>query len=67
VRRRVEIRLADLQMDDVAALGLELSRARQHFEGALYADAAHPLGELHVSCPLADARDYNPSPRQPRA
>ena len=37
--RRAEIGLADAEIDDVAALGRELGRARQHGERVLLADA----------------------------
>ncbi len=39
VGRRVEVGLADLEMDDVATLPLELSRPGKHREGALGSQA----------------------------
>jgi hypothetical protein len=40
---RVEIGLADLEVDDVAALGFQRPRPHQHLEGGLGAQARHPL------------------------
>src|SRR5205823_2866954 len=48
VRRRVEIGLADLEMDDVAALRLEGPRPGGNLECGLGADHAHALGDPHV-------------------
>ena len=45
--RRIEIRLADFQVNDVAPLSLKSAGPHQDFEGALNADAAHPPGKLH--------------------
>ncbi len=39
VGRRREIRLADAEVDDIAALGRKLGGARKHGEGVLLADA----------------------------
>ena len=39
MRRRFEIRLADAEVDDVAALALQLGRLGEHREGVLLADA----------------------------
>ena len=47
VRRRVEIGLADLQVDDRATLRLERAGAGGDLEGALGAEGAHPGGETH--------------------
>jgi hypothetical protein len=52
--RRVKIRLADLKVHDVAALGLKGARPDQHFEGCFGSQAPHPVGEAKrmadVSC-----------------
>ncbi len=45
---RLEIRLADLQVDDVAPLGLEPAGVGEHLEGTLGAEAGHPLGPAEV-------------------
>ena len=41
--RGVEIGLADLQVNDVAALRFECAGAHQYFKGGFHADAVHPL------------------------
>jgi len=43
--RRVEVGLADLEVDDLLAGGLERAGARQHFEGGFGSETAHALGE----------------------
>src|SRR4029453_12418447 len=45
VARGIEIGLADLEMDDVAACCLQRSRLHQHFESGLGAETRHALGE----------------------
>src|SRR5437870_1729364 len=45
VARRIEIRLADLEMNDVAALCLQCSRLHQYFEGGLGPETRHAFGE----------------------
>src|SRR5437667_4145300 len=49
VARGIEIGLADLEMDDVAAFCLERSRFHQHFEGGLGAETRHALGEAEFA------------------
>jgi hypothetical protein len=46
--RRVEVGLADLQVHDVAALGLERAGRRQHLEGRLGPEAGHAAGEVRA-------------------
>ena len=41
IHRRIEIGLADLQMDNVLALGFECPRSNKHFEGRLCAQPIH--------------------------
>ena len=43
VARRIEIRLADFQVNDVPPLGFQRPGAYQYFEGGFGAYAAHPL------------------------
>jgi hypothetical protein len=43
VRRGVEVRLADLEVDDGLPLALQRARPRQHLEGGLGAQPSHPL------------------------
>ena len=69
VRRRVEVRLADLEVDDVAARALERLRAREDFEGRLRAEAQHPRRDVH-GIPLSEGPYYkawnsSASPRVP--
>jgi hypothetical protein len=45
VARRVEVRLADLQVDDLASGGLDGLGAGQHLEGGLGAEPGHAVGE----------------------
>src|SRR4029453_6697997 len=45
VCRCIEIGLPNLEMDDVAPLGLQRSRLHQHFECSLGAETRHPLRE----------------------
>src|SRR5436309_11094251 len=45
VGRRIEIRLANLQMDNVAALCFQRPRLHQNFEGGLGAQTRHTLRE----------------------
>jgi hypothetical protein len=47
VARRVEVRLADLQVDDVATGRFQRTGARGRLEGCLGADPVHAAGELH--------------------
>ena len=44
VRKRIEVRLADLEVDDLAALGLQGLGARQHLVGALGGKVGSPIG-----------------------
>src|SRR5262249_27799567 len=46
VDRRVEVGLADLQVDDPLALALERPRPRQHLEGRLGAQAPPPFRDV---------------------
>ena len=46
VLRCGEVRLTDLQMDDLPSLCLEAARVRQHLESALGAETRHALGEM---------------------
>ena len=45
VGRRIEIRLPDLEMDDVAALRFQRSRLHQDFESRLRAETRHAPGK----------------------
>ncbi len=45
VCRSIEIRLADLEMHDIAALRLQGPRFYQHFERGLCAETRHPFGQ----------------------
>ena len=47
VHRRVEVGLADLEVDDVVTLRLPRAGARRSLERGLGADADHALRELH--------------------
>ncbi len=47
VRRRREVGLPDLEVDDVAALRLERAGPGQHLEGGFGPDPGHAFGELH--------------------
>jgi hypothetical protein len=47
VRGRVEVGLADLEVDDRPAGGLERAGSGRGFEGGLGADARHSFCELH--------------------
>ena len=49
VRRGWKVGLADLQVDDVATLGLELARLGEHLEGGLGADLAHAVRQFHAA------------------
>ncbi len=55
VRRRLEVRLADLEVDHVAARRLERASTGEHRERALGAEASHRLGDArsHRSHPIA--------------
>src|SRR5882724_11682067 len=55
VGRRVEVRLSDLEVDDLLALPLEGLRARQDLEGRFRAEPRHPIREVHGGA------DYNRS------
>jgi hypothetical protein len=46
IPRRREIRLADFQVDDLAALRFQAPCLHQDIEGGFPADPAHPLSEL---------------------
>ncbi len=48
VGRRIEVRLADLEVDDRSALGLERPGAGADLEGALGADGAHAGGRAQT-------------------
>src|SRR6266508_3178009 len=56
VARCIEIGLADLQMNDVAALRLERFRFHQHFERGLCAESLHAPGEPELMCLMHDVR-----------
>jgi hypothetical protein len=45
IARRIEIGLANLEMDDVAAFCLQCLRFHQHFERSLSAKTRHSRGE----------------------
>ncbi len=49
IARRIEIWLANLEMDDVAALCLQRSRLHQYFEGSLCAETSHAFGEAEFA------------------
>src|SRR5436190_23650423 len=51
VRRRIEIRFADLEMDNIATLCLESFCLHQHFEGSLGAETRHALCETKFMAP----------------
>jgi hypothetical protein len=51
VPRRREVGLADLQVDDALARGLERLRACEHLEGGFRTQAVEALGELHQATP----------------
>ena len=55
VARGIEIGLPDLEMDDVAALGLQRARFHQHFEGGLGAETRHAFrrGGVHAVRPYS--------------
>src|SRR5690349_9169020 len=59
---RVEVRLADLEMDDVAALRLEGSRPGGDLERGLGADVAHPFGDAHLRLRPRWGRPARPGP-----
>ena len=48
VGRRGKVRLSDLQVDDIAPLGLQPSGLGQHLEGGLGAERIHALGETQA-------------------
>ena len=58
VPRRIEIRLADLEMHNVASLRLERLRFDQHFERRFRPETRHPAGETQV-VRLVHEREYN--------
>src|SRR5438876_778314 len=66
VARRGEIRLADLEMNDVPASRFERTGAHQHLEGGLCADAGHACGEFHFfrkkGMPLRNSTNSTASP-----
>ena len=47
VRGRVEVGLADLEVDDAPALGLERTRTYEDLERGLGSEPREPLRELH--------------------
>ena len=49
VGRRIEIGLADLEMDDVAALFFKCARFHQYFECGLSPETRHALGEAEFA------------------
>ena len=51
IGRRIEVRLSYLKVDDVPPLRLKRFSSRQHFEGGLRTQAAHPFGDLHSPTP----------------
>ncbi len=51
VLRRIEVGLADLEVDDLPSLRLERPSPRQHFEGGFGPQPAHALRESHVFPP----------------
>ncbi len=53
VVRRLEVGLADLEVDDIAALFLKLAGPRQHLKRCLGAKPAHSLREFHDRTPLS--------------
>src|SRR3972149_11299102 len=55
MRRRVEVWLADFQVDDVAALGLKAAGLRQHLKRGLGAKSAHAVRELEGHRPASSA------------
>ena len=61
VRRRIEVGLADLQMDHVHPLGLQPSSLCQHLEGGLGTQATHPFGQLHHLAVLLVVLSYETS------
>ena len=48
VSGRVEIGLADLEVNDLAPLALQRLRARQHLERRLRPEPAHPFRHVHA-------------------
>jgi hypothetical protein len=54
VVRRVEVGLADLEVDDLAALGLEGPGPGQHLERRFGAEAGHAVCESHRNLSLRD-------------
>ena len=64
VVRGREVGLADLQVHDVLALGLQLPSPGQHLEGPLGAEPAHAIGEADRGChagnPIRPRRDLPP-------
>ena len=46
---RIEVGLANLQMDNVFALSLKRAGSHQYLEGSLRAQARHALGETQLS------------------
>src|SRR5215831_6789720 len=59
VGRRIEIRLTDLQMNDVSALGLKRSCPQQDFERSLRPQTGHAFGQTQLSwCGNSPARSH---------
>src|SRR5262245_29045967 len=62
--RGVEVRLTDFQVNDAAALTLQLIGPTQHFEGSLTPDALHSFcdsavrNELHSANSLSKENDH---------
>ena len=48
IRRRVEIRLSNFQMDDIFPLFFKRLGAYQNLESGLGSQARHPLGESQI-------------------
>ena len=61
VGRRLEVGLADAEVDDVLALALQVGSARQHLEGRLRAEAFQIVDELqHGISPNVDFFSLSP-------
>ena len=68
VGRRVEIGLAELEMDDRPSLRLERAGAGRHLEGALGADGVHPCRDAHgLRPPVTAASGEGRTTRWPAA
>jgi hypothetical protein len=60
VGRRIEVWLADLEMNDLAALCLERLCAGEHLKRCLGAEARHPAGQSHRSLPPSATSNQTP-------